>query len=675
MVSQGWIDYYNNFKLYFIISNRDFRANAGHQFQILATLCEQAQQTVNSALQVFLQRQFVSSQIISQELFRSQINESIEEWKSNTLNSFLHLTQLIRVTNQGNQLINSFHNFYFYLDQISGQLIPVPANYSTCSCARSSTCQIPMGIFVYNWTIFDYVELFHIPNFFTGCFLVESLLESTLECFYDHQCMKIIESYTSNTTTNFSLLDTTRNSPNETVQSIINRLMIDAWQSNISFSAYYKMCSPLSCTYEQTRRHDIVYLISSIFGLFAGLLFGIEILILIILRFIEKMVNDFSLIELKRTFKNVFICRNEQQIINRCHFILLIATICLLYLATSLTLVSKTERVIRPSLFTYQYLLTNYQDSLQCSCSDISIEYQSFLTITSRIHQICSSDFVSNDWIDYIYNTIDPFHLNYTDFRTTAIGQYQLLASFCQLSRQVLNDALSNLLTSHFIDTELLSYNVLYERIQSSLKEFQMAIPNSFLNSLSVIRETTGTNMLMNMFMTSSEFQYESLVTIFSICYTRPLSYEKCNCGLSSKCVQSSRGMMAGCYPLEALLQSTFQCFYNQTCINSHNIFQALNISSSTSSQFFINSSIESILNKLMVEDYSINISYENYFSQCEPLLCSYSYSGHLDILAMTSNIIGIYGGLVIIARFIVVFFFKLYLNKNQKVSPQESET
>ncbi|CAF4159272.1 unnamed protein product, partial [Rotaria sordida] len=146
-------------------------------------------------------------------------------------------------------------------------------------------------------------------------------------------------------------------------------------------------------------------------------------------------------------------------------------------------------------------------------------------------------------------------------------------------------------------------------------------------------------------------------------------------CGLSSKCVQSSRGMMAGCYPLEALLQSTFQCFYNQTCINSHNIFQALNISSSTSSQFFINSSIESILNKLMVEDYSINISYENYFSQCEPLLCSYSYSGHLDILAMTSNIIGIYGGLVIIARFIVVFFFKLYLNKNQKVSPQESET
>ncbi|CAF1345565.1 unnamed protein product [Rotaria sordida] len=434
------------------------------------------------------------------------------------------------------------------------------------------------------------------------------------------------------------------------------------------------MCAPLSCTYEQIRQHDIVYLISSIFGVFAGLLFGIELLILIILRFIENMANDFSLIELKRRFKDLFICPKKEQIINRCHFILLIVIIFLLYTAISLTLVPKTERVIRPSLFTYQYLLTNYQDSLQCSCSHISIEYQSFLTITSRIHQICSSDFVSNDWIDYIYNTIDPFHLNYTDFRITATGQYQLLASFCQLSRQVLDDALSNLLTSHFIDTELLSYNVLYERIQSSLKEFQMTIPNSFLNSLSVIRQTTGANMLMNMFMTSSKFQYEPAFAIFSIFYTRPLSYQGCNCGLSSKCVQSSRGMMAGCYPLEALLQSTFQCFYNQTCIDSNNVFQALNTSSSTSSQFLTNSTIESILNKLMVEDYSINISYENYFSKCEPLLCSYSYSGHRDILDVTLNITGIYGGLVIIARSIVVLFLKLYRNKNQKVTPQNNE-
>jgi hypothetical protein len=104
--------------------------------------------------------------------------------------------------------------------------------------------------------------------------------------------------------------------------------------------------------------------------------------------------------------------------------------------------------------------------------------------------------------------------------------------------------------------------------------------------------------------------------------------------------------MMAGCYPLEALLQSTFQCFYNQTCIDSNNTFQALNSSSNQSSQYSINTTIESILNKLMVEDYLTDISYENYFSQCEPLWCSYSYVSHRDTIEVTSTPIGLYGGL-----------------------------
>lgn len=126
--------------------------------------------------------------------------------------------------------------------------------------------------------------------------------------------------------------------------------------------------------------------------------------------------------------------------------------------------------------------------------------------------------------------------------------------------------------------------------------------------------------MLTNMFMTNWEFQSEILLTIFIIFYTKPLDYNGCSCGLSSKCVQPSQGMMAGCYPLEALLQTTFQCFYNQTCIDSTNTFQALNISSDVSSEFSINSTVESILDKLMVEDYFVNISYENYFSQCKPI-------------------------------------------------------
>jgi hypothetical protein len=671
MISQRWIDYYNNFQLLIFTSSFDFRANAAYQFQLLATFCEQAQQTVNDSLQVFLQNQFVSSQVISQQIFLSQINESIEEWKSTTLNSFLRPIQLILVTNQGNQLINALHNFQFSLNQITGEFIPIPINYSNCSCARSSTCRTNMGIFSYNWTTLNQIELFRIPNFFTGCLPVESLLESTLECFYDRQCMDTIEYYMNTTTPNFSSLDATRDSPNETVQSILNRLMIDSWTSNVSFNDYYQMCAPSSCTYEYTRQHDIFYLISSILGIFAGLSLGIKILIFISLRFIEKMVEDFSLFALKKRIKSLLIFRNEQQITNFFHFILLLITLCVLFLISSLTLVTQNQQIMKPSLSTYENLVNDYPNSLQCPCSRISIEYQSFLTIVPRMHQICSSEFVLDDWIDYIYNTIDPLVLNYTDFRRTATGQYQLLASLCELSQQVVDDGLSNLATSNFIDSQLLSSNLLNARIRTIVKDFQTTIPNAFLNSLSFIRQTTGANMLMNMFMTNWNFQYESVLTILFLFYTTPLDYQECNCGISSKCVQSSQGMMAGCYPLEALLQSTFQCFYNQTCIDSNNTFQALNSSSNQSSQYSINTTIESILNKLMVEDYLTNISYENYFSQCKPLWCSYSYVSHRDTIEVTSTLIALYGGLAIIVRLIVILFLKLSLYRKHKVSPQ----
>jgi len=292
------------------------------------------------------------------------------------------------------------------------------------------------------------------------------------------------------------------------------------------------------------------------------------------------------------------------------------------------------------------------------------------------MHQICSSKFVLDDWIDYIYNTFNPLQLNYTDFQTTAIGQYQLLASFCELSQQVVEDGLSNLATSNFIDSQLLSSNLLNARIQAIVKEFKMTIPNSFLNSLSFIRQITGSNMILNMFMTNWKFEFESLLTLVFLLETTPLSYQGCNCGISPECVQSSQGMMAGCYPLEALLQSTLQCFYNQTCIDPTNTFQALNSSSNVSSQFSINSTLESILNNLMVENYSINISYENYFSQCEPLSCSYSYIGYRDTIEVTSTIIGLYGGLAIIAKLIVVLSIKLSFSRirNRKISVYKTE-
>lgn len=127
---------------------------------------------------------------------------------------------------------------------------------------------------------------------------------------------------------------------------------------------------------------------------------------------------------------------------------------------------------------------------------------------------------------------------------------------------------------------------------------------------------------------------------------------------------------MAGCYPLEALLQATLQCFYDQECIDSNGAFRALN-STSSSSRFDVNTTIGSIFQTLMIEEYLNTTSYENYFAQCAPSLCTYSYSTHQKTIAIITSLIELYSGLVIICGWTTVLIIKLYQCRVQRVVPQ----
>ncbi len=67
-------------------------------------------------------------------------------------------------------------------------------------------------------------------------------------------------------------------------------------------------------------------------------------------------------------------------------------------------------------------------------------------------------------------------------------------------------------------------------------------------------------------------------------------------------------GIRVGCYPLNAALQSTLKCLYNQSCIDLlRDIFiisiSFLAIHHILSSQFYPNATAYSLANELLVED------------------------------------------------------------------------
>jgi hypothetical protein len=674
LVSEQWNTYLKsllNSETQFIYS--DYRYVAVSQFQLLTMMCQQAQETIDDALQVFLQTQFVSPQVISQESFEFQVNSLIEDWKSTTINTFMRTFQLVRATEQGNQLDNTNDNAAYNINSISRTTIMTTLSYSGCNCGLSPSCSVTAGIYDYDQYSGEFTEIYSIPNFFIGCFLLESLLSSTLECFYNISCMLKINSYLSSAQPfNFSALDPSLNSPNETIELIVDQLMVDTWSSNVSFTSYYKTCAPLSCTFQYQDHNNLFIVITTVASVFGGLSLGFQLIILIGLQLIDKIIkNGFSRLTLWHSIKYLFTCNTEHQMIHRLHFILVVTIVYVLYIYSVFSPRIITVEIMKPSLSMYKDLVAQSYDSLECPCTQISIKYESFLNIQPRFHEVCSSDFVSDQWITYVYGTIPPVkQFSPTDFFYSASGQFQLLASFCQLSQETVNNSLSQLGVSDFINTELLSLTLFDDRIQTTINQFQLTIPNLFVNTLSLIRETTGANMLMTVLSTSWIFAIPASINNGWTAHTVPLDYDGCSCALSSKCVTPSRGMLAGCYPLEAILQTTLECLYDQQCIDSTNTFTAMNISSLNSSRFPLNTTIELIVNQLMIEEFISNISYESYFNQCAPLSCTYSYVDNSNLIEGITTLIGLYGGLVIICQLFSIFIVKQILRMRHRVSP-----
>jgi hypothetical protein len=96
---------------------------------------------------------------------------------------------MIRETTHGNALISALTTKYLLLFISSSFLVfEYPLPYMHCSCTVSSTCIESSKIVQYS----GHPTLYTIPSFYVGCYVIKSLLHSTLQCFYDHYQVNIL---------------------------------------------------------------------------------------------------------------------------------------------------------------------------------------------------------------------------------------------------------------------------------------------------------------------------------------------------------------------------------------------------------------------------------------------------------------------------------------------------
>ena len=358
----------------------------------------------------------------------------------------------------------------------------------------------------------------------------------------------------------------------------------------------------------------------------------------------------------------------------------------ILLLYTSLITITQIINVEKPTFKQYSHLYSKYSQTLTCPCTHISVNYGKFLHIQYTLHQICSSIFITDNWISHNDAVFINLYIN-NDPRMTVSYAFQGLSAFCELVKNTIYNSLIQFNSTEYITASVASLELFDSQTQSFINQFRSSTTNSFLLSLNMTRKITQGNAFLSGQLTNYNLKItddNNRVTATTI------EYSGCNCHLSNTCIKQLTlydsvnnntffdvpGLFTGCYVIEALLQSNLQCFYEQTCIDKLQTYlsnasavNATALGSSLLRQYFPNTTIENILYQLMIEEWNSTRLYHQYYNECQPKQCSYTIERRKSIVYIISKMFGIVGGLITILRCIIPRLVKFVRKKKNQSS------
>ncbi|CAF1375969.1 unnamed protein product [Adineta steineri] len=492
-------------------------------------------------------------------------------------------------------------------------------------------------------------------------------------------------------------------------------MFIESWAPSVNYSSYFTKCQPASCSYTISQRNNLVETITIIVSLIGGLSVSLRILVpFLVIAYIgiirrmrpqhQEAVAELTpcparLVpigtKIRDWFKkvNVFEDTNravsiEQQCLaTRVYIFLLIISLIIVVIYTSLTYYLNTFTITNPSLEQYQQLQQRYGlGAVSCSCSRSSIPYSTFIELECDFHPVCTSHFISSSYLQELFELYNDSDTTYASsnaytLQGTIFTHFQTLLALCNLTKDFVSDAQQQYLASSVVSTYLTDFDLFETETNTSLVNFRMTLPNSFVNSLQLVRGLIQGNGLVSAYSTNW-YPFTHNIVKFGTIYFKPQYYgsDGCNCATSATCTQPStpfiQGYLVGCTPLESLLQSTLECFYEQSCVDLLGIYLNISLPNSTiplyknETRFSATDTIDSIAQQMFVETCSSNVSYNQYFEQCKPDSCSVTLFESGSFIIVVTTILGLYGGLTTFLKLIVPFLvfstYKLFLQQAQ---------
>ena len=348
--------------------------------------------------------------------------------------------------------------------------------------------------------------------------------------------------------------------------------------------------------------------------------------------------------------------------------------------ASFLRTVNKTE--YQPSHTRFSYLSNKYPTTLSCPCSTIGIAYNTFVTTDARFHQICSSQFVQQTWIDLVFVQQESGSLISDDFRLSISFFWQVIAGLCKISNTTWYDVVASFNATLTFNPVAISEQTIQATAKTTLNNAIYLARTRLNRNLLAIRRILSGNQIVSALGSNFYLRYPS---DGSIPRMSARMYGNCSCRNSQGCPHPASvidthgyllpipGIVADCFVTDGTLASTLECYYNQSCLSLlHPTFTwpIEPLSNSSNKHFMINSTVEMLLNELMIDEIISNVRFDLFYAQCNPAYCSYSYTHRFDALFIVTTVIGIFGGISLALQLMAPFIAAMILrwkNKNTR--------
>jgi len=86
--------------------------------------------------------------------------------------------------------------------------------------------------------------------------------------------------------------------------------------------------------------------------------------------------------------------------------------------------------------------------------------------------------------------------------------------------------------------------------------------------------------------------------------------------------------------------------------------------------QFLENSTINEIVDQLMVEQWNQSIMYDRYYNECQPAECIYTHQSNNNPIYIVTTLIGLLGGLITVLKLIVPRLVMFLWKKQEQPRP-----